>query len=302
MTSRTSRTAGTSRTTRSSKATKATQATKVSTTATRASVRKRTATRSATAAKGTSPAARTSPTKSTRATKRATTARGTSVPRTVGATGTGAEATYHAVVRALLDRRPRTYPAGAGIRLRNTPAPLYQTLVLAVLLSARIRASAAVSAARELFAAGLRDARSMADASWQDRVDALGRGGYRRYDESTANLLGRGAELLLERYGGDLRRLRAEGDPKRALLDVPGIGPTGADIFLRDVQGIWPEWAPYFDRKALEGARRLGLPVSVRRLSRLVPDREWPGLADALVHVALEKPLGDEVLSAVRGV
>ncbi|MFE4667475.1 hypothetical protein ACFRI7_00555 [Streptomyces sp. NPDC056716] len=281
-----------------------TKAAKTSTTATRASVRKRTAARGANVAKSTSPASRTSPTKSTRATKRATTARGTTARGTTarGTSRTGAEATYHAVVRALLDRRPRTYPAGAGIRLRNTPAPLYQTLVLAVLLSARIRAGTAVAAARELFAAGMRDARSMADASWQDRVDALGRGGYRRYDESTATLLGRGAELLLERYGGDLRRLRAEGDPRRALLDLPGIGPTGAAIFLRDVQGIWPELAPYFDRKALEGARRLGLPVSVRRLSRLVPDREWPRLADALVRVALEKALADEVLGAVRGV
>jgi hypothetical protein len=123
------------------------------------------------------------------------------------------DATDKAVVRALLDRQQQTYPAQAGIRLRNTPGPLYQTLVLAVLLSARIRADTAVAAARALFDAGLRDARSMADASWQERVDALGEGGYRRYDERTSTLLGKGAELLLERYDGDLRRLREEPDP-----------------------------------------------------------------------------------------
>ena len=88
-----------------------------------------------------------------------------------------------AVVRALLDRQKTTYAAQAGIRLRNTPAPLYQLLVLAMLLSARIKADIAVAAARELFDAGMRDPRSMAKASWQERVDALGRGGYRRYDE-----------------------------------------------------------------------------------------------------------------------
>ncbi|MFF7601804.1 HhH-GDP family DNA glycosylase [Streptomyces mirabilis] len=209
-------------------------------------------------------------------------------------------ARYETVVRALLNRQRRTYTAQAGIRLRNTPAPLYQTLVLAIVLSARIKADIAVAAARALFDAGMRDPRSMADASRQQRVDALGKGGYRRYDERTSTLLGRGAELLLERYGGDLRRLRDEPDPRKALLDIPGIGPTGADIFLRDVQGVWPEFAPYIDRKALDGARRLGLPASPEKLGGLVQGREMPRLADGLVHAALDKPLADEVLAAAK--
>ncbi|MEU0039238.1 endonuclease [Streptomyces sp. NPDC006333] len=210
-------------------------------------------------------------------------------------------ATDEAVVRALLDRQQRTYTAQAGIRLRNTPAPLYQTLVLAVLLSARIRADTAVAAAKALFGAGMRTPKAMADASWQQRVDALGEGGYRRYDERTSTLLGKGAELLLERYGGDLRRLREEPDPKKALMDTPGIGPTGADIFLRAVQGVWPEFAPYIDAKALEGARRLGLPASPGKLGRLAGSREMPRLADGLVHAALDSPLADEVLVAAEG-
>lgn len=206
--------------------------------------------------------------------------------------------TDRALVAALLARQPRTYAARAGIRLRDTPAPLYRTLVLALLLSARIRADIAVAAARALSDAGLRDARSMARASWQERVDALGEGGYRRYDERTSTQLGEGARLLLERYGGDLRRLREEADPKKALLDLPGIGPTGADIFLRAVQGVWPEFAPYIDGKAQDGARRLGLPVSPRRLSGLVTADEMPRLADGLVHAALDKSLADEVRAA----
>jgi len=210
------------------------------------------------------------------------------------------DATDEAVVRALLDRQEHTYAEQAGIRLRNTPVPLYQTLVLATLLSARIRADIAVAAARALFDAGMRTPRSMADASWQQRVDALGEGGYRRYDERTSTMLGEGADLLLQRYGGDLRRLREEPDPKKALLDMPGIGPTGADIFLRDVQGLWSEFAPYIDDKALDGARRLGLPTSPETLGGLVAERDVSRLTDGLVHVALEKPLADEVLAAVK--
>ena len=223
--------------------------------------------------------------------------------KTTGAADKGAAdkgSADKAVVRALLDRQRRTYPAQAGIRLRDTPAPLYQTLVLAMLLSAPIRADTAVAAAKALFDAGMRTPRAMADASWQQRVDALGEGGYRRYDERTSTMLGTGADLVLERYGGDLRRLREEPDPRKALLDIPGIGPTGADIFLRDVQGVWPEFAPYIDNKALDGARRLGLPASPETLSGLVPGREMPRLADGLVHAALDKTLADEVLAAAK--
>ncbi|MGW3954799.1 endonuclease [Streptomyces sp. NPDC004752] len=208
--------------------------------------------------------------------------------------------TEKAIVRALLDRQKSTYPAQAGIRLANTPGPLYRTLVLAVLLSARIKADIAVAAARALFEAGMRDPRSMADASWQRRVDALGEGGYRRYDERTATMLGDGAELLLERYGGDLRRLRAQDDPKKALRRIPGLGPTGVDIFLRAVQTVWPEFAPYVDRKVRDGAERLSLPTSPDRLASLVGKRELARFTDGLVHAALDKPLADDVLAEAR--
>jgi hypothetical protein len=103
-------------------------------------------------------------------------------------------------VTALLDQQGRTFSADAGITLADKPAPLYQLLVLATLLSTRISARIAVDAARELFTAGYRTAAAMGAASWQDRVDALGRGHYRRYDERTATMLGDGAELC--QHGG----------------------------------------------------------------------------------------------------
>ncbi|GAA2424067.1 endonuclease [Streptomyces macrosporus] len=200
-----------------------------------------------------------------------------------------------ATVRALLDRYGRTYAQDAGIRLRNTPVPLYRLLVLSLLLSARIRTDTAVAAARALFDAGLGDARRMAESTWRQRVDALGAGGYRRYDERTATQLGDGAELLLQRYRGDLRGLREESGVADRLQRFPGIGPTGADIFLREAQGVWPEFAPYLDRRARDGARRLGLPTSTRALARLVSEEDLPRLAAGLVRAALDAKIADEV-------
>ncbi|MEU6406736.1 endonuclease [Streptomyces sp. NPDC046985] len=172
--------------------------------------------------------------------------------------------------------------------------------MLAVLLSARIRGSVAVAAAREPAAAGLRDPRRMMEAEWQERVDALGRGGYRRYDERTATRLGDGAELVAERWGGDLRRLRREADGDVAALrdllqEAPGLGPAGADVFLREAQRVRPKAAPYPDAKALSGTRRLGLPEDPDRLVELAGDTDPAVLAAALVRAALDKDVADDV-------
>ncbi|MER6167803.1 endonuclease [Streptomyces violaceorubidus] len=204
-------------------------------------------------------------------------------------------------VRELVDAHGQTYAEEAGIRLKDTPQPLYRLLVLAHLLSARISASVAVAAARALSEAGLRDPRRMADATWQERVDALGRGGYRRYDERTATQLGEAAELLTERWGGDLRRLRDEagGDVeeiRRLLQEFPGVGPTGADIFLREAQLVWPQAAPRLDRKALQGAERLGLPGDRDRLLALAGKTEPAVLAAALVRAAVDRDVAEDTL------
>jgi hypothetical protein len=205
------------------------------------------------------------------------------------------------VVRELVGAHGRTFAEDAGIKLKDTPQPLYRLLVLALLLSARIRGSVAVDSARELYRAGMRDPRRMAEAGWQRRVDALGRGGYRRYDERTATQLGDGAELLTERWGGDLRRMRKEadgdvGELRRLLQEVPGLGPAGADIFLREAQRVWPEAAPYLDRKALDGAERLGLPKDPDRLVKLAGRTQPAVLAAALVRAAIDKEVAEDSL------
>ncbi|MFJ8713975.1 endonuclease [Streptomyces violaceus] len=205
------------------------------------------------------------------------------------------------VIRELVGAHGRTYADEAGIRLKDTPQPLYRLLVLSHLLSARIRGSIALATARALHEAGLRDPRRMAEADWQERVDALGRGGYRRYDERTATQLGQAAELLTERWGGDLRRLRREADGKvselrHLLQEFPGMGPAGTDIFLREAQGVWPEAAPYLDSKALQGAERLKLPKDPERLAELAGKTDPAVLAAALVRAAVDKDVAEDTL------
>jgi hypothetical protein len=196
-------------------------------------------------------------------------------------------------VRDLLREHGRTYAEEAGIRLADKPSPLYQLLVLTTLLSHRISSQVAIAAARELFTAGYRTAAAMRASTWQDRVDTLGRGHYRRYDESTARLLAESADQVTARYHGDLRRLRdqthGEASGIAALLqEFAGIGPAGASIYLREVQDVWPSVAPYVDDRIAEGARRAGLPSGREDLAALLIDSGQPSrLAAALIRVSL---------------
>lgn len=206
-------------------------------------------------------------------------------------------------VRALLEHGGQTYAAEAGIKLEDKPAPLYQLLVLSILMSARISGGIALASARELFAAGYTTPEKMREATWQQRIDALVQGGYRRYDESTSTTLGEGAQLVLDRYGGDLRQLAKEagGDVKRLrsrVKQVKGIGDVGADIFLREAQGVWPDARPYLDKGAIKGAQRLGLPDDSETLAGLVRDDDLDRFVAGLVRVARDKQLAETVLNA----
>lgn len=200
------------------------------------------------------------------------------------------------IVQQLLANHGTTFASEAGITLRDKPAPLWQLLVLSLLLSTRISSGIALATARELFTTGWRTPQRLRGSSWQQRVDALGRGGYRRYDESTATRLDDNAALLLQRWKGDLRRLhdRADGSSDamaHELQEFAGIGPTGADIFLREVQAVWPDVRPRADKLVLKGARMAGLPEDAAELAALVGGDQMANLAAGLVRVARDPHL-----------
>jgi endonuclease III len=204
-------------------------------------------------------------------------------------------------LKALLAEAGQTYAEEAGITLKDQPAPLFKLLVLTNLLSTRINAGIAVAAARELFEAGGGTARGMARLGWQERVDALGRAHYVRYDESTSTRLGDMAEKVMDDYEGDLRKLppRAGRDPGKAraiLQEFPGIGPVGADIFCREAQAVWLWLRPSFDDVVLKGAERMGLPTDAGDLAGTVSERDLARLAAALVRVAKDRKLADKLV------
>ncbi len=203
-------------------------------------------------------------------------------------------------VRRLLDAAGVTYALEAGIHMKNQPMPLFQLLVLTMLASKPIGAEVATKAAHELFTIGLRTPRAVLDADRQTVIDAFGRAGYARYDESSATRLFDMASEVRDAYDGDLRNLALNckedtASAAKALQRFKGIGQTGADIFLREVQDVWHWVRPYFDDRALAAAADLGLPDDPADLGELA-SRSNARLAAALVRVSLDPDLRERVV------
>ncbi len=200
------------------------------------------------------------------------------------------------MIRALLDEYGQTFCEELHLGAeRNTPSGLFQLLCFALLSSTRISHELAGSAMTALRKQGWRTPQKMAAATWRQRTDVLNKSGYARYDESTSRYLADTAEHLLEAYGGDLRKLREAaghnpGEERRRLMAFKGVGKSGADIFQREVQAVWPEMGPFADKKAIQAAERLGLPKDPARLAKAAPrEEDFPHLVAALVRCNLDK-------------
>jgi endonuclease III len=207
--------------------------------------------------------------------------------------------THGQLVQRLLNAAGTTYAAEAGVRMSDKPMPLFQLLVLCMLASKPIDAAIAMRAGHELFSVGLRTPKAVLDSDRRTMIDAFGRAHYARYDESSATRLTEIAQLVVDEYAGDLREIarRSDGDigaAKRMLKQFKGIGDTGADIYLREVQDVWPWVRPYFDKRAAGAAKALGLPGDPAKLGALAP-RANARLAAALVRVSLDDDVRRQV-------
>jgi endonuclease III len=107
------------------------------------------------------------------------------------------------------------------------------------LFGKRISQSIAAQAWSVLYRKYGRDTpRKLLNLSWQQLVNYLGEGHYRRYDESTATRLLDACHWLQEEHGGSFARLRdASADRKdfeRRLQTLKGVGPKTCEIFMRE--------------------------------------------------------------------
>jgi endonuclease III len=205
------------------------------------------------------------------------------------------------IIEDLLMEYKGKYSARLGIRLDGKdPKQLFRWLLASILYGAPISAKTAERTYREFMDSGINTPRRIIDAGWDDLVKELDYGGYTRYDFKTADKLLEVSENLLRYYIGDLNLLHdmaVDGeDLKRRVMALgKGVGEVTADIFLRELRGVWPKARPALSPYALKAARKLGLvkkdddpPLAlVRAWGKGLPGKDFRDLEAALVQAGM---------------
>ena len=178
-------------------------------------------------------------------------------------------------------------------------------------MGARVRASNALEAAGVVRCRVDLAGADGGSTTWVGRTRLITRAGYACYDEHTSAMLGDASSWLLERYRGDLLRLREEAgrDPageRRLLKPCKGIREVGVDIFFREVQRSWRELYP--SRTNAHCGQPTGLGSAGTRRYWPVRSTTWTsssGLVSGLIRVdldhAYETVAADAAAPAGRG-
>lgn len=154
------------------------------------------------------------------------------------------------------------------------PKGRLQWLLASILFGARISEKIACRTFMVFQESEVNTPDKILSAGWDELVRILDKGGYVRYDFSTASKLIDIMSSLKERYG-TLENLYKQSsdteDLETRLREFKGIGPVTAQIFLREMRGIW-DICPEVSDKASKMAGWLDINLdefSGERLSRI---------------------------------
>ena len=108
-------------------------------------------------------------------------------------------------IRRLIEEWSGRYSSELGINIDSgSSGEIFKWFLASILFGARIRQSAAMQTYREFEKRGVLTPDAILKTGWDGLVQILDAGGYARYDFKTATKLLGIAEMLNNRYGGDL--------------------------------------------------------------------------------------------------
>jgi len=195
------------------------------------------------------------------------------------------------LIKQVLSRLPGRFAAELGIEVKAGPVERQKWFLAAILYGARISGKLAARTYEVFAARGIYAPEAILEQGWDNLVVLLDAGGYARYDFKTATKLLKVMASLKEQYQGSLERLHTVAadcpDLEGRLQDLaPGIGPATANIFLRELRGVWSKATPPLSPLAQLAGEHLGLlPPGLSPAAALtVLEEEWrrlpPGLHD----------------------
>ena len=175
------------------------------------------------------------------------------------------------LIKDLLDRMGGRFSASLGIDLdQGDSREVFKWFLASILYGARISETIASNTYHGFERNGVLSPDSILETGWHGLVEILDAGGYVRYDFKTATKLLEVMRDLKEGYDGDLNRLHAQAEGPRdleaRLMGLgKGIGPTTANIFLRELRDVWGKAEPLPQDLAAMAARNLGLVQATER-------------------------------------
>ncbi len=173
------------------------------------------------------------------------------------------------------------YSEEMGIKLTE-PEGRFKWFLASILFGARISEKIAMNTYKTFERYGILSPDKILDAGWDELVRILDEGGYVRYDFSTATKLLEIMKRLKEEYGSvdDIyARASDTEDLERRLKEFKGIGEVTAQVFLRELRGVW-RIRKGVSEKAKEAARRLDI-----KLEDLGEGEELSRIETALVKL-----------------
>ncbi len=167
-------------------------------------------------------------------------------------------------VGLLIRRFGGSFSSMLGINLSKAePKEVFKWFLASILFGARISETIAINTYRQFEKDDLLDADKIIEAGWDNLVKSLDAGGYVRYDFKTADKLLEVMKNLKTNYNGNLNLLHDQASDPRDLEEKiknlgKGIGDVTANIFLRELRGIWKNADPLPQELVINAARELG--------------------------------------------
>lgn len=153
----------------------------------------------------------------------------------------------------------KLYSEELGIKLKSKKeSEVFKWFLASILFGHRISENIAARTYREFVNEKILTTGAILCAGWDKLVRVLDKGGFVRYDFSTADRLLAVSKMLNEKYSGKITNIHSTSaspkDLEQRLQEFIGIGPVTANIFLRELRTVWkksdPEPLPVIKRIA----------------------------------------------------
>lgn len=177
-------------------------------------------------------------------------------------------------LKAYVREKGRPYSDSLGIEISSGDSSYFNWFLASILYSKPIREETAAKTYKLFEADGLVNPHAIIKAGWDKLVEIFDRGGYTRYDFSTADRLLEICGNLVEHYGGSLSRVHEEAHDSadleaRLIMLGKGIGPITVSVFLRDMRHVWAKADPQPTPKVRASMETLSIKDLKKETTRL---------------------------------